>query len=344
MTMNDQRRVLVTGAAGFIGFHLCKRLLELGDEVVGLDNLNDYYDVNLKLSRLRQITMERNFKPVRLDLADRDGIARLFREEKFDIVVNLAAQAGIRYSLINPYSYADSNISGFLNILEGCRHSAVKHLVFASSSSVYGANTRMPFSVHHNVDHPLSLYAATKKANELMAHTYASLYKIPCTGLRFFTVYGPWGRPDMALFLFTKAILEARPIDVFNYGKMQRDFTYIDDIIEGVVRVMDRVPEPDPHWSGDDPDSAGSYAPYKLYNIGNHNPVELMQFIGVLEDCLGKKAEKNLLPIQAGDVPATYADVDDLIKDVGFKPSTPIEEGLRKFVAWYKEYYEVRSC
>jgi UDP-glucuronate 4-epimerase len=337
--MNDQRRVLVTGAAGFIGFHLCRRLLKLGDEVVGLDNLNDYYDVNLKLSRLRQITMERNFKPVRLDLADRDGIARLFREEKFDIVVNLAAQAGVRYSLINPYSYVDSNISGFVNILEGCRHSGVKHLVFASSSSVYGANTRMPFSVHHNVDHPVSLYAATKKANELMAHTYASLYKIPCTGLRFFTVYGPWGRPDMALFLFTKAILESRPIDVFNYGKMQRDFTYIDDIIEGVVRVMDKVPEPDPHWSGDAPDSAGSYAPYKLYNIGNNNPVELMQFIGVLEDCLGKKAEKNLLPMQAGDVPATYANVDDLIRDVGFKPSTSLEEGIRKFVEWYKEYY-----
>lgn len=337
--MNDQRRVLVTGAAGFIGFHLCKRLLERGDEVVGLDNLNDYYDVNLKLGRLRQITMERNFKPVRLDLADRDGIARLFREEEFDIVVNLAAQAGVRYSLINPYSYVDSNISGFLNILEGCRHSGVKHLVFASSSSVYGANTRMPFSVHHNVDHPVSLYAATKKANELMAHTYASLYKIPCTGLRFFTVYGPWGRPDMALFLFTKAILESRPIDVFNYGKMQRDFTYIDDITEGVVRVMDKVPAPDPHWSGDDPDSATSYAPYKLYNIGNNNPVELMQFIGVLEDCLGKKAEKNLLPMQAGDVPATYADVDDLIRDVGFKPSTSLEEGIRKFVEWYKEYY-----
>jgi len=337
--MNDQRRVLVTGAAGFIGFHLCKRLLELGDEVVGLDNLNDYYDVNLKLSRLRQISMERNFKPVRLDLADRDGIARLFREEKFDIVVNLAAQAGVRYSLINPYPYVDSNLSGFVNILEGCRHSDVKHLVFASSSSVYGANTRMPFSVHHNVDHPVSLYAATKKANELMAHTYASLYKIPCTGLRFFTVYGPWGRPDMALFLFTKAILESRPIDVFNYGKMQRDFTYIDDSIEGVVRVMDKVPEPDPHWSGDAPDSAASYAPYKLYNIGNNNPVELMHFIGVLEDCLGKKAEKNLLPMQAGDVPATYADVDDLIKDAGFKPSTPIEEGIRKFVEWYKEYY-----
>jgi len=335
------KRVLVTGAAGFIGFHLCRGLLERGAEVVGLDNLNDYYDVNLKLNRLKQITMERNFKPVRLDLADREGIARLFREEKFDIVVNLAAQAGVRYSLINPYSYIDSNISGFLNIMEGCRHSDVKHLVFASSSSVYGANTKMPFSVHHNVDHPVSLYAATKKANELMAHTYASLYKIPCTGLRFFTVYGPWGRPDMALFLFTKAILEGRPIDVFNYGKMRRDFTYIDDITEGVVRVMERVPEPDPRWSGDDPDSATSYAPYKLYNIGNNNPVELMHFIEALENCLGKKAEKNLLPMQAGDVPATYADVDDLMKDVGFKPETPIETGIQRFVDWYKSYFGV---
>ncbi len=339
-TLNG-RKILVTGAAGFIGFHLCRRLLGDAHEVVGLDNLNDYYDVNLKLSRLKQITMERNFKPVRLDLADREGIARLFREEKFDIVVNLAAQAGVRYSLVNPYSYVDSNVSGFLNILEGCRHNGVRHLVFASSSSVYGANTKMPFSVHHNVDHPVSLYAATKKANELMAHTYASLYRIPSTGLRFFTVYGPWGRPDMALFLFTRAILEGKPIDVFNYGKMRRDFTYIDDITEGVVRVMERVPEPDPSWSGDRPDSATSYAPYKLYNIGNNNPVELMHFIEVLEDCLGMKAEKNLLPIQPGDVPATYADVDDLIRDVGFKPSTPIEEGIRRFVEWYKGYYKL---
>jgi UDP-glucuronate 4-epimerase len=335
-------KVLVTGAAGFIGFHLCRRLLEREDEVVGLDNLNEYYDVNLKINRLRQIARERNFKPVRLDLADRDGIAGLFSEEKFDIVVNLAAQAGVRYSLINPYSYIDSNISGFLNILEGCRHHKVKHLVFASSSSVYGANTKMPFSVHHNVDHPVSLYAATKKANELMAHTYSSLYGIPSTGLRFFTVYGPWGRPDMALFLFTKAILEGRPIDVFNYGKMQRDFTYIDDIVEGVVRAMDKVPVPNPEWRGDNPDSATSYAPYRLYNIGNNNPVELMHFIEVLEDCLGKKAEKNLLPIQAGDVPSTYADVDDLVRDVGFKPSTSIEEGIRKFVEWYRSYYQIQ--
>jgi UDP-glucuronate 4-epimerase len=334
-------KVLITGAAGFIGSALSKRLLQRGDEVVGLDNLNDYYDVNLKLSRLKQITMEQNFKPVRLDLADRDGMARLFKEEKFDVVVNLAAQAGVRYSLINPHAYVDTNLVGFVNILEGCRHNNVKHLVFASSSSVYGANTHMPFSVHHNVDHPVSLYAASKKANELMAHTYASLFHLPSTGLRFFTVYGPWGRPDMALFLFTKAVLEGRPIDVFNYGRMQRDFTYIDDIVEGVVRVIDRIPGPNPDWSGNRPDPSSSYAPYKLYNIGNNNPVELMQFIKVLEDCLGKKAEKNLLPLQAGDVPATYADVDDLIRDVGFKPSTTIEEGIRKFVDWYKEYYKI---
>jgi len=339
--LRTSNKILITGAAGFIGFHLSERLLERGDEVVGLDNLNDYYDVNLKLARLKRIAMNPNFKPVRIDLADRAAMKRLFEEEKFDIVVNLAAQAGVRYSLLNPYSYIDSNVSGFLNILEGCRHNGVKHLVFASSSSVYGANTNMPFSVHDNVDHPVSLYAATKKANELMAHTYASLYKIPCTGLRFFTVYGPWGRPDMALFLFTKAILENRPIDVFNYGKMQRDFTYIDDIVEGVVRVMDRVPAPNPAWSGGSPDPSTSYAPYKLYNIGNNNPVELMQFIEVLETCLGKKAEKNLLPIQAGDVPATYADVDDLINDVGFKPSTSIEEGIGKFVDWYKSYYKI---
>ena len=337
------RKILVTGVAGFIGFALSKRLLEQGYEVVGLDNLNDYYDVDLKLSRLKQITMQENFKPVRLDIADRDGMARLFKEEKFDAVVNLAAQAGVRYSLINPHAYVDTNLVGFVNILEGCRHNNIKHLVFASSSSVYGANTKMPFSVHHNVDHPVSLYAATKKANELMAHTYASLYKLPSTGLRFFTVYGPWGRPDMALFLFTKAILGGKPIDVFNYGKMQRDFTYIDDIVEGVVRVIDRIPGPNPEWSGDMPDPSTSYAPYKLYNIGNNNPVELMHFIEVLEDCLGKKAEKNLLPIQAGDVPATYADVDDLIKDVGFKPSTSIEEGIKKFVEWYKEYYKISS-
>jgi len=331
-------KVLVTGAAGFIGFHLSKRLLQAGNVVVGLDNMNDYYDVRLKEARLAQLRDLNNFTHVHLTLADREGMSKLFREGKFDLVVNLAAQAGVRYSLINPFSYVDSNISGFLNILEGCRHHKVKHLVFASSSSVYGANTKMPFSVHHNVDHPVSLYAATKKANELMAHSYASLYSMPCTGLRFFTVYGPWGRPDMALFLFTKAILANKPIDVFNYGKMKRDFTYIDDIVEGVVRVMDKVPAPDPAWDGNAPDSATSYAPYKLYNIGNNNTVELNKFIEILEANLGKKAEKNYLPMQAGDVPATYADVDDLIRDVGFKPTTRIEDGLRKFVEWYKEW------
>ena len=336
------KKILITGAAGFIGSRLGKLLLDRGDNVQGIDNINDYYDVNLKLARLKQLQEREGFGFVKLDLQDRSGMERLFAEGGFDAVVNLAAQAGVRYSLKNPYSYIDSNIVGFLNVLEGCRHNNVGHLVFASSSSVYGANTKMPFSVHDNVDHPVSLYAATKKANELMSHTYASLYKIPCTGLRFFTVYGPWGRPDMALFLFTKAILENRPIDVFNYGKMRRDFTYIDDIVEGVIRVIDRIPQPDPLWRGDSPDAAASYAPYRLYNIGNHNPVELMKFIEVLESCLGKKAEKNLMPIQAGDVPATYADVDDLIRDVGFKPATPIEVGISRFVEWYKDYYGIK--
>ena len=334
-------KILVTGVAGFIGFHLCKRLIERGDEVTGIDNINDYYDIKLKFDRLRQIESCKNFQFIKIDIADREGVSRLFSEKEFDIVVNLAAQAGVRYSLKNPYAYIDSNISGFLNILEGCRHTKIKHLVFASSSSVYGANTKMPYSVHHNVDHPMSLYAATKKANELMAHTYASLYHIPCTGLRFFTVYGQWGRPDMAYFLFTKAITEGKPIDVFNYGKMKRDFTYIDDITEGIVRVMDKIPEPNQNWSGNNPDSATSYAPYKLYNIGNNNPVELMRFIEVLEVFIGKKAKKNLLPIQPGDVPATFADVDDLVKDAGFKPSTTIEAGLGRFVAWYKDYYKI---
>ena len=333
------KKVLVTGAAGFIGFHLCNRLFELNHEVVGIDNLNDYYDVNLKLERLKQLNGHKNFKFVKIDIKEREPIAQIFSDEGFDAVVNLAAQAGVRYSIINPHAYVDSNIVGFVNLLEGCRHTQVKHFVFASSSSVYGANTKMPFSVHHNVDHPVSLYAATKKANELMAHAYASLYHLPCTGLRFFTVYGPWGRPDMALFLFTKSILEGNPIDVFNFGKMQRDFTYIDDIIEGVVRIIERIPQPNPDWTGNNPDSATSYAPYKLYNIGNNNPVELMRFIEVLEDCLGKKADKNLLPLQQGDVPATYAGVDDLIKDVGFKPATSIEEGISEFVKWYKQYY-----
>jgi UDP-glucuronate 4-epimerase len=339
--MSNNRKILVTGAAGFIGFHFCKKLLERGNLVVGIDNLNDYYDIDLKLARLKQLEGAEHFRFFKIDLSDKESIVHLFAKEKFDRVINLAAQAGVRYSLINPYAYTDSNITGFLNILEGCRHHKAGHLVFASSSSVYGANTKMPFSVHHNVDHPISLYAATKKANELMAHTYSSLYGIPCTGLRFFTVYGPWGRPDMAYFLFTKAILEEKPIDVFNHGKMQRDFTYIDDVVEGVMKAMDKVPEPDAHWNGDNPDSARSYAPYRLYNIGNNNPVELMRFIEVLEDCLKKKAKKNLLPMQPGDVPATYADIDDLTRDVGFKPLTTIEEGLKKFVQWYREYYRV---
>ncbi len=330
---------LITGAAGFIGSYLSKRLLAQGKSVVGIDNLSDYYDVNLKKTRLRELEGDPGFAFYKLDLTDRGGVENLFSENKFDYVVNLAAQAGVRYSLTNPHAYIDSNIVGFLNILEGCRHNDVKHLVFASSSSVYGANTRMPFSVHHNVDHPVSLYAATKKSNELMAHTYSSLYKLPCTGIRFFTVYGPLGRPDMALFLFTRAILENKPIDVYNHGKMKRDFTYIDDIVEGVTRLIDKVPEPNPGWCSDDPDSATSYAPYRLYNIGNNNPVELTKFISVLENCLGKKAKKNLLPIQPGDVPETYADVNDLAEDVGFKPATPIEEGIKKFVEWYKEYY-----
>lgn len=333
------KKILVTGAAGFIGSNLSSRFLKEGNEVVGLDNLNDYYDVNLKKKRLERLEAEERFSFVRMDLEDRDAMSALFVDEKFDIVVNLAAQAGVRYSLENPYAYIDSNISGFINVLEGCRHSKVGHLLYASSSSVYGANTKMPFSVHHNIDHPVSLYAASKKANELMAHTYSHLYRLPTTGLRFFTVYGPWGRPDMALFLFTKAILEGRPIDVFNHGKMRRDFTYIDDIVEGVFRVSGKIPAPNPDWNGDSPDPATSSAPYKIYNIGNNNPVELMGFIEAIEKALGKKAEKNFLPLQAGDVPATYADVDDLIKDVGFKPSTPIEEGVAKFVDWYREYY-----
>jgi UDP-glucuronate 4-epimerase len=332
-------KYLITGAAGFIGFHLSKRLLEQGNSVVGIDNLNEYYDVNLKKARLNELKGNPEFTFYKLDLVDRKGIEKLFSENRFDSVVNLAAQAGVRYSLTNPHAYIDSNIVGFLNMLEGCRNNGIKHLVFASSSSVYGANTKMPFSVHHNVDHPLSLYAATKKSNELMAHTYSSLYKLPCTGLRFFTVYGPLGRPDMALFLFTRAILENRPIDVFNQGKMKRDFTYIDDIVEGVIRVTDKIPAPDTGWNSDNPDSATSYAPYRIYNIGNNNPIELMKFIEVLEDCLGKKAEKNLLPMQPGDVPESYADVDDLVNDVGFKPSTPIEKGIKKFVEWYLDYY-----
>jgi UDP-glucuronate 4-epimerase len=334
-------KILITGAAGFIGFHLSKRLCEEGWNVIGLDNLNDYYDINLKLARLKQLTPYENFKFTKLDLTDKEGIINLFKTEKFEYVVNLAAQAGVRYSLINPYSYINSNISGFLNILEGCRHFHVKHMVYASSSSVYGANTKIPFSVHHNVDHPLSLYAASKKANELMAHTYSNLYNIPTTGLRFFTVYGPWGRPDMAAFLFTKAITEGKPIDVFNNGNMKRDFTYIDDIVEGIFRVIPQPPRPDKNWSGDKPDPATSFVPYKIYNIGNNQPVQLMEFIEILEEDLGKKAVKNFLPMQPGDVQSTFADVDDLMMDVGFKPKTDIKNGLKEFVEWYKKYHNL---
>ena len=333
------KRILVTGAAGFIGFHLSKRLIADGNQVFGLDNLNDYYDVRLKQARLAQLEDLPDFSFVRMGLEEREALHQLFDSGKFDTVVNLAAQAGVRYSLTNPYAYIDSNICGFINILEGCRHYGVKHLVYASSSSVYGANTTMPFSVHHNVDHPVSLYAATKKANELMAHTYSSLYGIPTTGLRFFTVYGPWGRPDMALFLFTKAILEGHPIDVFNNGRMRRDFTFVDDIVEGVARVIESIPQSDSSWNSAEPDPGTSFAPYKIYNIGNNKPVELMRFIEVLEQRIGRQAVKNLLPLQAGDVPATYADVDDLMKDVGFRPATSIEEGIRRFVEWYREYY-----
>ncbi len=335
------KKALVTGAAGFIGFHLCRQLIDQGVQVTGIDNLNPYYDVGLKTDRLEIIQSAPNFSFVELDIADRSGMQALFESNPFDVVVNLAAQAGVRYSLQNPHAYVDSNLVGFVNILEGCRHNDVKHLVFASSSSVYGANTKMPFSVHHNVDHPVSLYAATKKANELMAHTYSHLYGLCCTGLRFFTVYGPWGRPDMALFLFTKAILENRPIKVFNHGKMQRDFTYIDDIIEGVTRVMGRLPDPNPQWRGDQPDPGTSYTPYKIYNIGNNNPVELIDFINVIENALGREAKKEYQDLQPGDVPATYADVDDLIADAGFKPQTPISSGIQKFVGWYREYYKI---
>jgi len=335
------RKVLVTGAAGFIGYHLCKRLLDSGDQVTGLDNLNHYYDVGLKQDRLKLLESLNGFTFVKASLEDRDELNQLFARESFDVVVNLAGQAGVRYSLQNPHAYIDSNIVGFMNVLEGCRHHGVRHLVYASSSSVYGASTRMPFSIHQNVDHPLSLYAATKKANELMAHTYSSLYGIATTGLRFFTVYGPWGRPDMAPFLFARAILEGKPIDVFNSGMMRRDFTYIDDIVEGVVRVVDKIPEANPDWNSDSPDPGTSYAPYRIYNIGNNKPVELLRFIELLEACIGKKAIKNLLPMQKGDVIATYADISDLMLDVSFKPSISIEEGVSRFIEWYREYYKV---
>jgi UDP-glucuronate 4-epimerase len=334
-------KVLVTGAAGFIGFHVARRLLDRGDEVVGLDNLNDYYDVTLKQARLGLILDHPKFSFVKLDLENRAGIAALFAEHKFDRVVHLAAQAGVRYSLENPHAYIDSNIMGTLNILEGCRHHPVKHLVYASSSSVYGANTHMPFSVHDNVDHPLALYAASKKANELMAHSYSSLFSIPTTGLRFFTVYGPYGRPDMALFYFTKSIIEGKPINVFNYGKHRRDFTYIDDIVEGVIRTLDRAALPNPDWDSANPDPGSSRAPFRIYNIGNSKPVELMDYIAVIEKRLGKKAEKNLLPMQPGDVPDTYADVQALVDDTGYHPDTPIEVGVARFVDWYLDFYRI---
>lgn len=333
-------KILVTGSAGFIGNQLTLKLLERGDEVIGVDNLNDYYDINLKLSRLERIKGYNTYTDVRLDIADRVGMEKLFQAHQPEKVVNLAAQAGVRYSIENPYAYIDSNIVGFLNILECCRHQQVKHLVYASSSSVYGANEAMPFSVHDNVDHPLSLYAASKKANELMAHTYSNLYNLPTTGLRFFTVYGPWGRPDMALFLFTKAILAGEKIDVFNFGKHRRDFTYIDDIVEGVIRTLDHIAQPNPEWNGVKPDPATSKAPWRVYNIGNQNPVELLSYIDTLERFLGKTSPKNLLPLQPGDVPDTYADVESLVNDVGYKPSTTIEQGIEKFVNWYLAYYQ----
>jgi UDP-glucuronate 4-epimerase len=334
-------KILLTGAAGFIGMTTTLRLLARGDEVVGLDNLNDYYEVSLKQARLARLTPHPNFRFVQMSVEDRAGMEALFAAERFDRVIHLAAQAGVRYSLKNPHAYIDSNIVGFMNVLEGCRHSGVQHLVYASSSSVYGGNTKMPFSEHDSVDHPVSMYAATKKANELMAHTYSHLFGLPTTGLRFFTVYGPWGRPDMALFLFTKAILEGRPIDVFNHGKMQRDFTFVDDIVEGVIRVMDRSAEPNPGYISDTPDPGTSDAPYRVFNIGNHSPVQLLDYIACIEDALGMKAQKNLLPLQDGDVPATYADVDALRDWVGFTPATDIQSGVRRFVAWYREYYRV---
>jgi UDP-glucuronate 4-epimerase len=334
-------KILLTGAAGFIGMTTSLRLLARGDEVVGLDNLNDYYDVTLKQRRLDRLTPSANFRFVKMDVADRPGIAQLFAQGRFDRVIHLAAQAGVRYSLQNPHAYVDSNLEGFINILEGCRHGGVQHLTYASSSSVYGGNTKMPFSEHDSVDHPVSLYAATKKANELMAHTYSHLYGLPTTGLRFFTVYGPWGRPDMALFLFTKAILEGRPIDVFNHGNMQRDFTFVDDIVEGVIRVNDRVAAPDPAYDPVKADPATSNTPYRVFNIGNNNPVPLLDFIACIEDALGKKAEKRLLPLQDGDVPATYANTDALRDWVGFVPGTSIQDGVSRFVAWYRDYYKV---
>jgi len=334
-------KVLITGSAGFIGSTLAKRLLDRGDEVVGIDNMNDYYDVQIKKDRLARISSYENFTDIRMDIQDKDGINKVFKEHKPDRVVNLAAQAGVRYSLENPQAYIDSNITGFLNILEACRHFGTENLIYASSSSVYGANTAMPFSVHNNVDHPVSLYAASKKTNELMAHTYSHLFNIPTTGLRFFTVYGPWGRPDMALFIFTRKILAGEPIDVFNYGNHRRDFTFVDDIVEGVIRTLDNVASPNLEWDGANPDPATSKGPYRLYNIGSNKPVELLRYIEILEENLGVKAIKNLLPLQPGDVPDTYADVDALIQDVNYQPDTSIEEGVAKFVSWYRDYYKV---
>ena len=334
--------ILVTGVAGFIGFHTAKRLIERGDQVVGIDNLNDYYDVNLKLGRLNHIEKSPHadlFRFEKIDLADHTAMASLFERHSFESVIHLGAQAGVRYSLVNPHAYIDSNLVGFVNVLEGCRHHKVRHLTYASSSSVYGANMTMPFSVHHNVDHPVSLYAATKKSNELLAHTYSHLFGLPVTGLRFFTVYGPWGRPDMALFKFVRAILNDQPIDVYNHGKMKRDFTYIDDIVEGIVCANDHIALPNPNWSGHSPDPGTSNAPYRIYNIGNHQPIELMYLIEVIEKALGKKAGMNMLPLQPGDVPTTYADIDDLSNDVGFIPKTPIEEGVERFIDWYRNYY-----
>ncbi len=350
------QKILVTGAAGFIGFHLTQKLIDRGDKVVGLDNINDYYDVRLKHNRLAATGIDTadiaygisaqsktyaSYSFLQLNIEDREGISRLFEEQEFDVVCNLAAQAGVRYSLTNPYAYIESNIAGFTTLLESCRHNGIKHLVYASSSSVYGLNEHMPFSTHHNVDHPASIYAASKKSNELMAHSYSHLYNIPTTGLRFFTVYGPWGRPDMALFMFTKAIIDNKPIDVFNHGKMERDFTYIDDITEGVIKIMDKPPRGNMDWDAVNPDPSSSMAPYKIYNIGNNNPVKLMDFIEAIEENLGKKAKKNMLPSQPGDVPATWASVDDLIEETGYKPDTPVKEGIKKFIEWYRRYYKV---
>jgi UDP-glucuronate 4-epimerase len=340
--MASPQKVLVTGAAGFIGFHLTQKLTRLGYHVTGIDNLNDYYDVNLKKSRLEVLQSDPSFTFLQTDLTNKVQIDELFKKNQFPYVVNLAAQAGVRYSIINPYAYLESNLHGFLNILEACRHHGVKHLVYASSSSVYGANKNMPFSVHQNVDHPLSLYAASKKSNELMAHTYSTLYNLPTTGLRFFTVYGPYGRPDMALFIFTKAILEGKPIDVYNEGKMMRDFTYVDDIVEGISRLVPHIAKPNASWSGMKPDPGTSFAPYRIYNIGNNSPVQLMHFIETIEKKLGKKAIKNLMPLQDGDVPETYADVEDLMREVDFKPATPIEKGIGNFIDWYVSYFKVK--